>query len=54
MTDQTQGSLHLRMGDLDKVRLRRLMESEEMTASAIVRRLIRDRARELDPDPKAA
>ena len=54
MGNQKQGSLHLRMGDQDKLRLRRLMESEEMTASALVRRLIRDRASELDADQKSA
>ena len=51
MKDQEQGSLHLRMGQQDKLRLRRLMESEEMTASALVRRLIRERARELEAEP---
>ena len=51
MKDEKQGSIHLRVGDQDKLRLRRLMESEEMTASALVRRLIRDRARELDAGP---
>ena len=54
MRNREQGSLHLRMGQHDKVRLRRLMESEEMTASALVRRLIRDRARELDETQKSA
>jgi len=42
-----QGSLHLRIGPQDEERLRRLMVAEEMTASALVRRLIRARAEEL-------
>ena len=54
MNDQKQGSLHLRLSEQDKVRLRRLMKAEETTASALVRRLIRDRASELDRELNSA
>jgi hypothetical protein len=54
MGNQKQTSIHLRLGNQDRLRLRRLMEFEEMTASALVRRLIRDRANELAPDQKSA
>ena len=40
--------LHIKIGALDRLRLNLLTKHEEVTVSALVRRLIRAKAEELD------
>lgn len=47
VNSQKQFHIHVKCAEQDRTRLRRLAEIEEMTASALVRRLIREKAREL-------
>ena len=53
-TSVRQQCLQVRMGSNDRDRLRQLMEREELTASALVRRLIREKVSELGLEPEQA
>ena len=47
VSERKDSAFHMKVGDTDKARLKRLAELEETTASALVRRLIRERAKEM-------
>ena len=51
MTDRKKDFLHMQVSPVDRARLEQLAEYEETTASAVVRRLIRDKVKELGLDP---
>ena len=42
-----QDALHIKIGPVDRLRLKLLAEHEELSASALVRRMIRAKAKEL-------
>ncbi len=50
MAERKCNAFHMKIGETDKARLNRLTELEETTASALVRRLIRERAKEMGVD----